>query len=376
MGRLQSCGRVPVGEAVELAHRDGDRAHWSGLATCGSVHACPVCAERIWARRQLELRSLLEAAHAEGLTVSMLTFTVRHRLGDGLAAQLDALNDAWAAAQRSTATARAKRDAGYVGMVRRLEITDGAHGWHPHLHALVIHAEPGHAKLLGATMHRAYTARLKRHNADSWATAGGLDARELTLSEALGEVASYVTKGGLEALQEDGGPVAAASDDDLARAAARELSGGRAKKGRRAGRSPWQLLDQAAAGDLASSARWHEYERATKGRRALTWTNGLRERFGITAEATDEQIAAENDGEQVAVAMFSPAAWGMIRRDHAAMIDLLEVVETAEPSRRFDAVVAYLAARRIPAVPWRPEQLMPGTRDTGCRCEPAASISG
>jgi hypothetical protein len=318
--------------------------------SCGSVHACPVCSERIWAARQDELSRLLTAAHDAGFTVSMLTFTVRHTAGDALSAQLDALNEAWTAAQNSTATARAKRDAGFVGMVRRLEITDGAHGWHPHLHALVIHRHAGAAAALGATMHRAFVARLRRFGVESWATSGGLDARELTLGQALAEVASYVTKGTYEAL-------------DPARAA-REVSGGRGKRGRGASRSHWQNLDLAVAGDRRCAARVHEYERATKGRRALTWTGAvqldgepvaltLRDRFLSEPERSDEEIAADNDGDQTAVALFTASDWSLVRRD-AAMVDLLEVVETAAPDRRFDAVVAYLDARGFRVVPWRP----------------------
>jgi hypothetical protein len=323
---------------VELAVREGGRAHWSGLASCGSVHACPVCSERIWAARQDELSRLLQAAHDQGFVVSMLTFTVRHTAGDALSAQLDALNEAWTAAQRSTATARAKRDAGFVGMVRRLELTDGAHGWHPHLHALVVHSVRDSAQALGATMHRAFAARLHRFGVESWATSGGLDARELTLGQALAEVASYVTKGAYEALNASG--------------AAREVAGGRGKRGRGASRSHWQNLELAVAGDCRAAARVHEYERATKGRRALTFTNGLRERFLVEPERSDEEIAADNDGDQTAVAVFSVSDWALIRRDDA-MVDLLEVVETAAPALRFDAVCAYLLARGFRVVPWR-----------------------
>jgi hypothetical protein len=353
--RVQSCGRVPAGQSVDLGIREEGRAGWSGLVTCGSVHSCPVCSERIWAERAEELRKLLMAAHAEGYSVSMVTFTVRHTAGDALGPQLDALNDAWAVAQASSAVKGAKLGLGFVGMVRRLEITDGAHGWHPHLHALVIHA-PGDPGLLGQVMHRAFCSRLKRHNVESWATNGGLDVRQLTLDESLEEIAGYATKGAYG--DETASPV------DEARRAAYEVAGGRSKLGRRSSRSHWQNLDSAAAGDRRAAARVHEYERATKGRRALTWTNGLRERFAIAEERSDEEIAADTDHGLDAVATFLPADWAVIRRDETAAVDLLEVVEGATPALRFEAVAAYLRARDLDATAYRPgDQPLPTPKE-------------
>jgi hypothetical protein len=46
---------------------------------------------------------------------------------------------------------------------------------------------------------------------------------------------------------------------------------------------------------------WREYERATKGRQAITWSKGLRQLLAVT-ERTDEEIAAEEiGGEDLAV---------------------------------------------------------------------------
>ena len=42
-GRFSSCGYVARGGSVSV-HAEGGGAWFGGLATCGSVHACPVCA--------------------------------------------------------------------------------------------------------------------------------------------------------------------------------------------------------------------------------------------------------------------------------------------------------------------------------------------
>jgi hypothetical protein len=39
---------------------------------------------------------------------------------------------------------------------------------------------------------------------------------------------------------------------------------------------------------------WWQWEQASHGRRQLTWSQGLRERYGFVAEHTLEEIAAED----------------------------------------------------------------------------------
>jgi hypothetical protein len=123
--------------------------------------------------------------------------------------------------------------------------------------------------------------------------------------------------------------------------------------------TPWGLLDAARQGDAQASALWHEWESATKGRRAMEWSRrhrrngivclGLRELLlGDEDERTDEDIAADTDGQGELVAMLTPAAWRMVRRSGTAAEDLLEVCEAAHPELRLDAMQAYLNARGVP----------------------------
>ena len=54
-------------------------------------------------------------------------------------------------------------------------------------------------------------------------------------------------------------------------------------------------------GDSDDLIVWHEYERATKGCQAITWSKGLRQLLAVV-ERTDEEIAAEEiGGEDLAV---------------------------------------------------------------------------
>ena len=74
------------------------------------------------------------------------------------------------------------------------------------------------------------------------------------------------------------------------------------KQGRAGGRTPFEILDDFRwTGDDDDRVLWREYERATKGRQAITWSKGLRQLLAVT-ERTDEEIAAEEiGGEDLAV---------------------------------------------------------------------------
>ncbi|MEX5272256.1 hypothetical protein, partial [Kocuria sabuli] len=50
---------------------------------------------------------------------------------------------------------------------------------------------------------------------------------------------------------------------------------------------------------------WVEYVEATKGRRAITWSRGLRDRLNLGEERTDEQVI--EDAEQDTARVLIPA---------------------------------------------------------------------
>src|SRR5690606_39143584 len=86
---LRACGRTSVltgGEVtVKVSGRGGHRsAGFGGLATCGSVWACPVCSAKIAVRRASEVEQALNWNVERGGTVVFATLTVRHRRGQSL----------------------------------------------------------------------------------------------------------------------------------------------------------------------------------------------------------------------------------------------------------------------------------------------------
>jgi hypothetical protein len=102
-----------------------------------------------------------------------------------------------------------------------------------------------------------------------------------------------------------------------------EAAGGRFKKGRKGGRTPFELLDDAINTGLADDFdRWSEWERDSRGMQQLVWSNGLKARAEVD-ETSDEQIADEEiDGE--AVAHITPQSWREVYWRAAELLTVLE----------------------------------------------------
>jgi hypothetical protein len=128
---------------------------------------------------------------------------------------------------------------------------------------------------------------------------------------------------------------------------AHEVTGGHRKEGRpRGGRTPMQLLaDAVETYEESALARWWEWEAASDGRRQLTWSTGrrdLRALAGLGREASDEEIAEEDEEADVRLAL--PAgSWDWLSAS-GRTCDLLRVAE----GEGLGGAIAWLDSRRIP----------------------------
>ena len=166
-----------------------------------------------------------------------------------------------------------------VGTITATEVTHGAAaGWHTHFHEIAFIAAESEAEALAlfAGVDRVWVACLRGLGLD------GIEGRAFQVqgASAAGE---YVGKWG----------------------AAEELALQNKKKGRRAGRTPWQLLADSRE-DWAAAGLWKEFAAAFKGTRQLVWSPGLREAVGLN-EVSDA-AAAQDDGP-VRVGSVGAGAW-------------------------------------------------------------------
>lgn len=340
--RCRKCGLVPHGQAVGLRIGAGG-AGFSGLTTCGSVWACPVCAAKIARRRADELGQVLSWATNNRHGICMVTLTMRHHTGDTLARCWDAATEGWSRVTSGAAWAgetqarfeerladqdRRMAEAlsegraisrfrqlrrrvgileryGVLGFARALEVTHGPKGWHVHLHVVVVTRRPlgdDESDALGAEMHGLWSRGLNKRGFTTLRNSGGLKV-SAGINGTEAELAAY-----------------------LAKQLAVEATAGAMKQGRRTeSRTPFQILtDVEQHGSADDLDHWHEWERASGGRKQLTWSRDLRRLAGLAEEQSDEEVADEEVGNDDLV-VIGGTDW---RRIAPIQASLLTVAET------------------------------------------------
>ena len=339
--RLRACRRKSINPngnvGLRVSGAAGSRVvGYSGLATCGSVWACPCCAAKIAQARADDLGHVLGWASNAGHTVALLTLTARHNASQPLRQTWNAIGTAWSRVTGGRPWEKITDSFGVLGFARAVEVTYGDNGWHPHLHVVLVLEGPvshGMVRLLGERMWDTWTRGLakKGYTAIRDQVDGkslGLDIRVST--DATDALAEYFVK-----------------------QLAIEATHGHAKQGRKNGRTPFQVAaDFFATGDLDDLDRWHEWEQGSRGRRQLTWSQGLREMAGLAEDqATDEEIAAAEEIGDDDMLQLPGDTWRAIR-DTA--YELLDAAETEGPA----GAARWLRVRRLDfiafAVPGRP----------------------
>lgn len=314
-GRLSYCGRRRRRGVLDVQIRQGQdgAAYATGLQRCGSVHSCPVCAARIAQQRRMEAITALTAWRAEGGVVSMLTLTLPHHAGQPLTAVLDAVT----ACTRYLNSGRGSMKTllspfGYIGQIRALEVTQGGNGWHPHVHVLVLTTSEV-PEVVQQLLKARWEAAAVSHG---WASP---DWRVGATWQDGTNAASYVNKAGTWGMAE-------------------EVTLHTSKKGGNGGRTPFELLLDAALGQEAAGELFAEYGRALHGKRQQFWSRGLKARFGLL-DQTDEEIVDGEDAqgdetigpesavaENALLAVVAPDYWRLVVR-YEERAELLRAAE-------------------------------------------------
>lgn len=327
--RVRKCGRrrIDSGRGVQVVVNEGV-GHFANVQSCGSIHACPVCMPRIRSERAIEIESGVSSWMKRGHGAVFVTFTIRHAAGMPLAWTLGAVAESFRAVLSGRWWQDCRERYGIEGQIRALEVTHGASGWHPHLHVLFLLDRPcssrwaGRAQRANQATAGSVPAHLERELFDRWEAeivSRGLPAPR----RGVGVVAKAVTLGNGELLRY----LCKVQDGDRARGSlGLEMARGDLKTGRYKGRTAFQIVEDALeTGDCADMELWHEYERATKGRNAITWSRGLKARLGV-ASRSDEEIVAEPIGGEV-VAELPDGLYGSLCVVPGALAGLLDAAE-------------------------------------------------
>lgn len=376
--RTRGCQRVGTqakGSASLVAGGLGNErtSGFSGLASCGSVWACPYCAEKILAGRKEELHLALRRHVELGGKVAMLTLTMRHKDGQALKDLWDGVSKAWGAATSGRAWEDAHERFGAVmarkitrgkmagewvmgnriSFIRVAEVTHGDNGWHVHVHAALLlggNVTGDDIDNLGRGMFQAWRSALLHNGFDApIANSGGLDIKSWDGGTGTDKLSKYLTKNAYCSVLEK---------------AALELARGDLKKARGGNRTPFEILSHIVDRSLGKRdlAIWHEWERGSKGRRQMTWSTGLRDWLKFGPELTDQQLAEEAiDGNILAVV----EAPGLVRLAELKLHAELRIVARSDDDG--SAARRFLTEHRIA---WRhpyPEEIREYHRRTAVR---------
>jgi hypothetical protein len=315
-----------------------NRCHYSGVQTCSSVWACPVCTAKISERRKMEARHALDTHLAAGGGLEMVTLTFPHKRHDVLAELMVKLRQSLVVFKRNRDYTNAKEVFELMGSIRALEVTWGErNGWHPHIHEIWFFAEP-----LTVAQRRLLTTALYA----GWSSAcvkSGLPKpnrqRGVHLQPAK-SAADYISKWGVEPRWE----------------AASELTKHHAKKSQDAkGRTPFDLLRDYADGNKRAGALFANFVEVFSGMRFRQnyWSPGLKGSFGIE-DLSNEAIMAKKLNPAAEVCKMTVFEWRtVLKLPYEARSLLLVLAENGG----IEAVRQYLMS--IFPAGWRPLEALP-----------------
>lgn len=313
---LACCGSVyqphrPRGAAAPdmpdmatLMVRDDGSASFTGITRCGSPWACPTCAPRIAAARAETLRPQVASLMGRGWSAQLVTLTLRHDRHQKMSDLWTALGKAWARLTSGKRWAALKATGG-LEYVRGYDATySPAYGWHPHVH-ISLYLSPDHKDpdAVGRWVLDRWMAVLARLG---WsALPGAQHVQRVNDPEA---AAAYAV-------------TAAACYESVALALKRARGG-------RGGRTPFEILEAAAAGDPHAWHLWREYVSATKGRRQVTTSRN----FHLKELESETEDVVEGDEEvDLPVADIGPHAMRELdwRRLSSVLLDAVEAADAA-----------------------------------------------
>lgn len=284
---------------VNVAGTADGNVHVSGVRRCASPWCCPFCSPVIAEQRATALDAAFSEHIARGGTLLFVTATLSHKYGDDLADLLDMVQTAWS----STFRWKHGRPDWYGGQTRAVEVTHGSNGWHPHVHAAIYVTPGNHERAVRSMRALGYdwatnVAKLggfslvRRFNSPGW------DVRDTFDSSGLADYLVKVSGGWGLGL---------------------EIAAAYRKKGHKAGRTHFQLLTAAMAGDAQALVLFNTYERATQGRQAIVTTPGLLKSLKVEDLSDDDTLKVEPKDVLVTRVRVPGKVWnGLLRTGGAA----------------------------------------------------------
>lgn len=279
---------IPIRATVDIMHTPKyHRANYRNLMVCGSVWHCPICSARITERRRIEVEEVIaELPYSK----AMVTFTLQHKMFERLEELYGGLSKSYREMKEGDWWRDIESGYGLTASIRGAEVTWGTKtGWHPHYHTL-------------------FFFNRRAENIDQESFTDQITQRFVQIANRNGYYVSpeFGVKVSWEQSQVSAYPAKWGLDYELTK-----LPSKVAKSGDRF--TPYQLLIQYALGgkNVAPVYRdmFIEYANTMKGKKQLVWSKGAREKLGLGAEPTDQELAEGQDEIAVLFAQLRNDQW-------------------------------------------------------------------
>ena len=286
---------------IEIHSREeGTRHNYHGMSRCASPLVCPYCSAIIQQRRAAEVMRAGQYLLEHGFSVAMLTQTASH----SRSTSLEDFVARFQAAQRDMKGTREymrwQKETHAKFTIRAVETTDDnpdvrgkKSGWHFHSHTLIFFEN----RMFTEKEIRRYTAWLQKLWVAALESVGLSGSMERAARLDMPRAAELLEDARQEGRVEDVKKLCAY----VAKAFGFEVSGGRNKKGREAGRriSVWELQEAALTDKPELLPRYAEYMRAMRGVNWLRWSVGLKAFCGIEEESDKALMEQGEKGDDV-----------------------------------------------------------------------------
>ena len=232
---------------------------------------------------------------AEGKSIYFITLTFPHYKQDSLSDLRKKQSLALNYYRKTYAYGKFKKESGYQGLIRALEVTFGlSNGWHPHTHEVVFCDNKLTFGKIKNMLFTAWYESCVKAGLPKPSYKNGIDVKG---GDKAGE---YINKYGSE------------------------LALGHAKKARNGRYSPYDLLRAYHhEGDKQLGAKFVEFSEGMKGARQLFWSPKLKSKFGID-EMTDEDIAQLQEDSAIEQGRIPLIKWrAVIRYQQRATVLML-----------------------------------------------------
>lgn len=321
--RIRICLRHRRHDVVNveiLYSEENRRARYSGLMRCGSLWSCPLCSVSISEMRRKELTEAINNNRQKYMRL-LITYTARHHTGMPLQPTMIAMTNAYRRYKSGRFGMFLREEMGQIGAIRATEITYGRNGWHPHFHELAFFDWD---KIGRDTKPIELEFAMIQHCAAQWVKClrtEGLDAIERIAYDVTSggpKVDEYVAKYGRLPIEIQWGQ-------------ASELTRQQSKLASMDGRTPFELLIDYENGCVDAGRLFIEYFHATKGRKQLFWSPGLKEMLGLTEKTDDEALEDTCENDEIILAAIEPDDWRLvIKQDKRA--ELLNIASLGDIS--------------------------------------------